>query len=189
MSKISSRGAVSKNSTTPAAKQVAQKSSILKSAFTPSRLQLSLFASVIQGLESHNLRVHDTNTGRLRCQHVTRPGTTITSLDWGYYGKTYPEQQQGGKKEKKREQNRTGNVVVAYGTSASEICMFSPAEGRVIGNLSEAHERGIRDFKFHVGNHQEGWSIGGDGRLVQWDLTNGQPTRFVSSLSSKQAQH
>lgn len=48
--------------------------------------------------------------------------------------------------------------------------MYSPSEGRVVGTLSGAHERGIKDFKFTSYNSSEGWSIGGDGKLVQWDL-------------------
>jgi U3 small nucleolar RNA-associated protein 5 len=57
--------------------------------------------------------------------------------------------------------------------------MFSPAEGKIIGTLQGVHERGIKDFKFSHPDHTEGWSIGGDGKLVQWDLIEGRAIRFV----------
>lgn len=48
--------------------------------------------------------------------------------------------------------------------------MFSPPEAKIVGKLSGAHERGIKDFKFSGEEYLEGWSIGGEGKLVQWDL-------------------
>jgi U3 small nucleolar RNA-associated protein 5 len=181
--KKSSRGAISKTSSTIAAASSSttnnnQKSSILKSAFSPSRLQLSLFASVIQGFESQHLRIHDTDTGRLRCEHAAGAGTRITSLDWGYYGTTYRDQHlQTTKKKRKRGLTNTGSAVVAFGTSQSEICMFSPSEGKVVGKLSGQHERGIKDFKFCGNDYLGGWSVGGEGKLVQWDLGTGKAIR------------
>ena len=71
------------------------------------------------------------------------------------------------------------NVVVALGTSDSEVQMFSPVEAKVLGSLREAHTQGIRDFKFADNAiHAEGWSLGGDGRLVQWDLRNNRVLRL-----------
>lgn len=173
--KKSSRGAVSKTSATAeptsSATNTNQHSSILKSAFSPSRLQLSLFASVIQGFESQHLRIHETNTGRLRCEHATGAGTRITSLDWGYYGTTYRDHShQGAKKKRKRDSTYAGSAVVAFGTNQSEICMFSPSEAKIVGRLSGPHERGIKDFKFYGEDYRGGWSVGGEGKLVQWDL-------------------
>src|ERR1700761_7811474 len=109
--KKTSRGAISKTSSTTTAPAPSSatingnhKSSILKSAFSPSRLQLSLFASVIQGFESQHLRIHDTNIGRLRCEHAAGAGTKITSLDWGHYGTSYRDQHsQSSKKKRKRD--------------------------------------------------------------------------------------
>lgn len=176
-SKISSVGAPAVPSGTP----TTQKSSILKAAFTPSNFQLRLFASVIQSFESQQLRIHDTSSGRLRCQHVARPGIKITSLDWGYYGPSYREHHpSNSKKKRKRERNMGEDGVLAYGTDSSEICMFSPTEAKIVGTLAGVHDRGIRDFKFVQDNYLEGWSLGGDGRLVQWDLNKGQAIRFVS---------
>ncbi|KEF55318.1 uncharacterized protein A1O9_08972 [Exophiala aquamarina CBS 119918] len=157
------------------------KSSVLKSAFAPSQFQLHLFASVVQSFDSNQLRIHDTTTGRLRCQHDSGPGSRVTSLDWGYYGTTYQEQKQTpSKKKRKRHQDSSEAAVVAYGTSSSEICFFSPAEGKIVGTLAGAHERGIKDFKFSPSEYKEGWSIGEDGKLVQWDLTTSQITRTIS---------
>ncbi|OCT48108.1 putative small nucleolar ribonucleoprotein complex component (Utp5) [Cladophialophora carrionii] len=172
--------AVSKSSASaPAvtASNNARKSSVLKSAFTPSQFQLHLFASVIQSFDSHQLRIHDTSTGRLRSQHETK--SKITSLDWGFYGSAYRERQQS-KKKRKREQTSNDGAVVAYGTDTSQICMFSPAEGRVVGTLSGGHERGIKAFKFSPTDYLQAWSIGEDANLIQWDLLKDQPIRTIN---------
>jgi U3 small nucleolar RNA-associated protein 5 len=130
-----------------------------------------MFASVIQGFESQHLRIHDTNTGRLRCEHAAGAGTKITSLDWGYYGTTYRDQHsQSSKKKRKRDPTDAASAVVAFGTSQSEIWMFSPLEAKVVGKLSGPHEQGVKDFKFYGNDHLGAWSIGGEGKLVQWDL-------------------
>ena len=154
-----------------------RKSSVLKSAFAPSQFQLHLFASVIQSFDSHQLRIHDTASGRLRSHHESK--SKITSLDWGYYGAAYRERQQS-KKKRKRDQSGNDGAVVVYGTSTSQICMFSPIEGRIVGTLAGGHERGVKDFKFSTVDYLQGWSIGEDAKLVQWDLTNDQPTRSAA---------
>lgn len=178
MSKKTSRGAVS---TASFATQKSQKSSITKSAFAPSHLQLALFASVIQGFESQHLRIHDTNTGRLLCEHAAAARARITSLTWGHYGTSYREkdnQQGSSKKKRKRDQDAGEHAVVAYGSSNSEICLFSPSEGKVVGKLDGVHEQGIQDFQFLVGDYTRGWSIGEDGKLVQWNLASNQAIKY-----------
>lgn len=186
-SKRTSRGAVSKISSAAAPSAAgttlsAKKSSVIRSAFSPSEYQLALFASVIQGLDAHHLRIHNVNSGRLQCEHSVSPKELITSLDWGYYG----DRDQHLKKKRKRssavnasspaDQN---NAVVAFGTSSSEIRMYCPAEDKILGTLTGGHEGGVRDFKFTVEKPGlEGWSIGGDGKLVQWDLRNGHSIRY-----------
>lgn len=174
--------------------QSSSKSSILRSCFCPSRFQLSLFASVIQGFDAHHLRIHDTDTGRLRCEHPIGSKASITCLDWGYYGENHRDRhhQESRKKRKRSDlangdvlKDQTMNVVVAIGTSESEVHMFSPAEAKTVGFLREAHTQGIRDFKFtDSGTHAEGWSLGGDGRLVQWDLRKNTVLRLESPDSS-----
>ncbi|CAD6566635.1 MAG: Small subunit (SSU) processome component [Alectoria sarmentosa] len=169
--------------------QTASKSSILRSSFSPSHFQLSLFASVIQGLDAQHLRIHDTNTGRLRCEHTINSKASITCLEWGYYGENHRDRQhQESKKKRKRSdlvngdvpKDQAGNVVVALGTSDSEVHMFSPSEAKIMGSLREAHTQGVRDFRFDdSGTHAEGWSIGGDGRLVQWDLKKDRVLRTI----------
>jgi len=146
---------------------------------------LALFASVIQGLDAQHLRIHDTLTGHLRCDHAIAPKATINSLDWGYYGGKHSalDQHQSKKKRKRNHEvngEAGGDVVLAFGTSDSEIEMFSPAEGKVVGRLHGAHTQGIRDFKFtDRKDAAEGWSLGGDGKLAQWDLRTGTCTRQV----------
>jgi U3 small nucleolar RNA-associated protein 5 len=99
-------------------------------------------------------------------------------LDWGFYGALYRERQLS-KKKRKRDQNNNDGAVVAYGTNTSQICMFSPTEGRVVGTLSGGHERGVRAFKFSPADYLHAWSIGEDAKLVQWDLSKDQPIRSV----------
>lgn len=182
-SKISS----SKARATSSATQTVNKSSILQSLFSPSGYRLFLFASVIQRLDSQYLRVHDTNTGRLRCEHAIGSKATITCLDWGYYGQIHRGQHHQ-KPSKKRKRNELANgdgadsgsrdVVVAFGTSDSEINMFSITSAQVVQVLRCGHTRGVKAFKFaQEGKDQEGWSIGGDGKLVQWDLRKGTSLR------------
>ncbi|KAI9839565.1 MAG: hypothetical protein M1819_002191 [Sarea resinae] len=171
---------------TAAAAQSASRSSIIRSAFSPSIYQLSLFASVIQGLESQHLRIHDTVTGRLRCEHASAPNSTINSLDWGYYGgKGSDWDHQLLKKKRKRgseaDGSTIGGIVVAFGTNNNEIVFFSPVEGKVVGKLQGVHSQGIRDFKFtNRAATAEGWSLGGEGKLAQWDLRKGTTIRVLT---------
>jgi U3 small nucleolar RNA-associated protein 5 len=192
VSKKGSRSLVSKTSAAaaPAASATAlsaNKSSIIRSSFSPSECQLALFASVIQGLDAQHLRIHDVNSGRLRCEHTVNPREAITSLDWGYYGNLHSHRDHHLKKKRKRnsgangatEEVQDGSVVVAFGTSSSDIRMYSPLEDDILGTLSGGHERGIRDFKFTINKPAaEGWSIGGDGKLVQWDLRTRRSIRY-----------
>ncbi|KAG5295051.1 U3 small nucleolar RNA-associated protein 5 [Histoplasma ohiense] len=200
--KKASRGPVSKISSAAAPSASpptlsANKSSILRSAFSPSEYQLALFASVIQGLDSQHLRVHEIGSGCLQCEHAVNPREAITSLDWGFYGDSHHrDRDQHMKKKRKRgssgvngianaDGGNSGNVVIAFGTSTSDIRMYSPAEDRIVGTLSGGHEKGIRDFKFTVNTPAaEGWSIGGDGKLVQWDLKAGRSIRVISLPSA-----
>lgn len=181
-SKVSSKNALASSATT----KTTQKSSIFRSLFSPSQYQLSLFASVIQGLDGQHLRIHDINTGRLRCEHAITSKATINCLDWGHYGENQPNRHhQESSKKRKRSAHADGqspnqnSVVLAFGTSDSEICMFSPTESKLVGTLKGEHTQGIRDFKFvDAGLQGHAWSIGGDGKLVQWDLSKGQGMRF-----------
>ncbi|OAX83244.1 hypothetical protein ACJ72_02389 [Emergomyces africanus] len=202
--KKGSRGPVSKISSAAAPSATpstlsADKSSILRSAFSPSEYQLALFASVIQGLDAQHLRVHEIGSGRLHCEHAVNPREAITSLDWGYYGRDRDQQQHLKKKRKRNSSgvngvanaaagendNNAGDVVIAFGTSTSDIRMYSPAEDKIVCTLSGGHEKGIRDFKFTVNKPAaEGWSIGGDGKLVQWDLKSGRSMRVISLPST-----
>lgn len=187
MGKKSSANTASKISAlaTKSASSSSNQSSILKSSFAPSYLQLQLFASVIQSFESQQLRIHDTSTGRLKQQYSTPTGTNITCLDWGYYGAAYRERRFSKNKKRKRLDDQQEDVVVAYGTSDSEVAMYSPAQGKVVGLLKGVHQRGIKDFKFDPANNLEAWSIAGDGNLIQWDLRTDQPVKCVLTMMSK----
>ncbi|KAG8531077.1 uncharacterized protein KY384_004434 [Bacidia gigantensis] len=166
------------------------RSSVLKSSFCPSLFQLSLFASVIHGLGSEILRIHDTTTGRLQCEHSLDPEASITCVDWGRYGGPRHSKQHGEvpKKRKHTElQDSTAEgiederIVVAYGTNRSQINFYSPLEGKTVGTLKGGHTQGIQDFKFGDPQRpQQAWSIGGDSKIVQWDLASSRALRIVS---------
>ncbi|KAL9603134.1 MAG: hypothetical protein Q9219_001337 [cf. Caloplaca sp. 3 TL-2023] len=166
-----------------AATQSASKSSILRSSFAPSHFQLTLFASVIQGFDSQHLRIHDTVTGRLRCEHVLATKATISCLDWGYHGEKYWEWHgNASTKKRKRIEQVNGiaddvqDVILAFGTSDSDVHLYSPAAAKVVGLLKDVQTKGIRDFKFvDAGRRPEGWSIGGDGKLADHDRSISLP--------------
>ena len=146
-------------------------STIIKSAFAPTDLQLSLFASTIRSLDSEQLRIHDTITGELKSVHIV-PGTTINCIKWGSC-RDHASNQSSKKKKRKLDNGEStasasGSTVIVIGTGKPEIQLFSPLEGRVIATLEDAHERGTRDFVFS--GSQEAWSLGTDGGLVQWNM-------------------
>lgn len=190
VSSKSARGQPSKVSSSAAAPalfaaQTAQKFTMLRSRFSPSEFQLSLFASVIQGLEGQHLRIHDTVTGRLRCEHAITSKATINCLDWGHYGENHSDRQhQESKKKRKRSEKVNGppsDPVVAFGTSDSEVLFFSPSESKIVRVLRGEHTQGIRDFKFvDGGSNGQGWSVGGDGRIIQWNLRTGRSTMLAA---------
>lgn len=190
VSNKSARGQPSKvsSSAAPAARfasQTAQKSAMLRSRFSPWEFKLSLFASVIQGLEGQHLRIHDTVTGRLRCEHAITSKATINCLDWGHYGENHSDRQhQESKKKRKRSEkvdSPPSDPVVAFGTSDSEILFFSPSGSKIVRVLRGEHTQGIRDFKFvDGGSNGQGWSVGGDGRMVQWNLRTGHSTMLAA---------
>lgn len=98
----------------------------------------------------------------------------MTCLDWGFHG-----QKADSNKKRKRLDALNGisskgsphDVVLAIGTSDSNVFLYSPIEAKVVAVLANAHTGGIRDFKFVVdGVNDHAWSLGGDAKLVQWDL-------------------
>ena len=109
-----------------------------------------------------------------------------TASTGGHYSKSKSKSQRASQKSKI---GANEDVVVAYGTSDSEICIFSPAEGKPAAYLTGGHERGIYDFKFSQHSPQEAWSIGGDSTLVQWDLSSNKPLRFVLVKRSTSLHH
>ncbi|MCJ1381779.1 Small subunit (SSU) processome component [Xylographa soralifera] len=182
-SKTSSNAAPAISSSTKSA----HSSSILHSAFSPSRFQLSLFASVIQGFDSQQLRIHDTTTSRLSCAEAPRGSKTrINCLEWGYYGSADQENYQEPPSRKRKRLDKANGlpkphqVVVAIGTSSGDIQVFSPAEGRYVKTLTDQHAQGIRDFKFvDDGMSSQGWSLGDDSKLVQWNLKTGIAVKSI----------
>ncbi|KAL8969163.1 MAG: hypothetical protein Q9183_002125 [Haloplaca sp. 2 TL-2023] len=188
-SKVSAAAAPSSQSTGK------NRSSIIRSSFAPSLFQVDFFASVIQGFDSQRIRIHDTATGRLQCEHAIAPGATVNCLDWGFYGCDASAHGERQNKESKKKRKRTeqingttaasdgSEVVLAFGTSDSEVQFYSPAAATVVRVLGTGHTQGIRDFRFEQSvksRHSIGWTIGGDSKLVRWDLRQGE---MISSMT------
>jgi U3 small nucleolar RNA-associated protein 5 len=187
-SNISSKASLS----TSAAPKSAS-SSILRSAFSPSRFQLSLFASVIQGLESEQLRLHDTVSGALKHEHVVPRGSHITCLDWGFYGSAYRIGDEHPSKKRKKTNELANGVsdnateVIAFGTSTSDIHFYSPSASRIVTTLVGGQLQGIVDFKFvNSGVDSDAWSLSGDGQLIQWNTKKASKLKFVLQNSHPQ---
>lgn len=150
----------------------ASSAALTVSAFSPPALHLSLFASVILGLDAYRLRVHDTNTGRLRCEHIFEKGVSINSLAWG----SLPtKDKKSSKKKRKRLSNGAGaeedakNAVIAAATNRGTVILFSPTESAVVGVLEGEHVGAVKCFVF-TEEEGRGWSCGVDAKLVEWDV-------------------
>ena len=166
---------------------LANRSSILKSSFSPPQFQTSLFASVIYGIDSQHLRIHETSNGRLLSDLVIGPRASVSCLTWGEYATGHANRQEANRKRKRATpingdsvDRATGDLTLAFGTSDSDIQFYSPAATKIVGTLSSGHTQGIRDFKFaphRAGG--EGWSIGGDAQAVLWDLKTSRPLRTI----------
>lgn len=164
------------------------KSSILKSSFSPAHLQLSLFASVIQSLDSQQLRIHDTLSGRLKSEY-SPSRTRINCISWGRYT---PDGRNGDSQPAKKRRKHgaatvsdtsPGVVVIAVGTNNERIDFFAPLESRVVTTLAPAHPHGTRAIEFrNDGLHSEAWSLGADGTLMQWDIATGERVRYAFTL-------
>ncbi|KAH8147867.1 uncharacterized protein LAJ45_07968 [Morchella importuna] len=156
---------------------------LLTSVFSPAHLRLSLFASTILGLDAVRLRIHDTVTGRLRCEHALDKGVSVNSLAWGTVPSAAAATAAGAKKKRKRVDGGedAAAVVVAAATSRGEVLLFSPSEGVVVGVLEGGHIGEVRQFVFS-GEKEEGrgWSCGVDGKLVEWDLRRRLQMRTIN---------
>ncbi|KAF8454507.1 WD40-repeat-containing domain protein [Terfezia claveryi] len=165
----------------------ATSSTILSSSFSPSHLRLSLFASMVFGLDAQRLRIHDTTTGRLRCEHVFDKGAVCNSIAWSILP-AVDLKDDGKTKKKKRKRMSTsmgdssehdGTAVLALGMNKGNILLYSPTEGTLVGSLDAAHTGEVTSFKFSD-SPGRGWSCGTDGKLVEWDLRRKTTLRIVS---------
>ncbi|KAF3208623.1 Small subunit (SSU) processome component [Orbilia oligospora] len=165
-------------------------SPILKSAFSPSWSKLSLFSSVLRGLDAHRLRCHDITSGRLQCEHIFEKSVEINSLSWGSLVEA-----EGDRKKKKRKrasdadaivdddedvQQNAGEVVIAATGSNGKIYLYSPVQSEVVKTLDGGHVGPVTDFQFvESAKGVRAWSCGGN-KLVEWDVKKGSSIRNIS---------
>ncbi|KAK6500700.1 Small subunit (SSU) processome component [Arthrobotrys conoides] len=165
-------------------------SPILKSAFSPSWSKLSLFSSVLRGLDAHRLRCHDITSGRLQCEHIFEKSVEINSLSWGSLVEA-----EGDRKKKKRKrasnadavvdddedvQQNAGEVVIAATGSNGKIYLYSPVQAEVVKTLDGGHVGPVTDFQFvESAKGVRAWSCGGN-KLVEWDVKKGSSIRNIS---------
>lgn len=166
-------------------------SSIILSSFSPTYLRLSLFASTILGLDSQRLRIHDTLTGKLRCEYAFDKGAVCNSLTWGTLATEDYDGDGKSKKHKKRKRLSStdgdsmksgGTAILALGMNKGSILLYSPTEGALVGSLDGGHIGETTCFKF-ARKSVKGWSCGTDGKLVEWDLKRKIPLRYCQTLA------
>ena len=171
---VNKKSSAKQKPATASSKPALTPATLAVSAFAPAALNLNLFASVVLGLDAYRLRIHDTNTGRLRCEHVFEKGVTIGALSWGVL--PAKDKKLAPKKKRKRvageaedDAEQAGSVVVAAATNRGSVLMFSPSEAQMVGTLEGEHVGAVKDFEFVSGEEGRGWSCGVDGKLVLWD--------------------
>ena len=186
-SKISSAAAPS----TSASTKNSNKSSILRSLFSPAGLPGCFYASVIQGIESQHIRIHDATSGLLRCEHAIKPKTVIRSLDWGLYGHGSKDKQHAERR-RKRKRSESGHdessgqagsgVALAFTTSDFQV-QFLSIGGSIEGSLRGDPLENVQDFRFQdLGRESRGWTLGAGGKIAQWNLQDGKCIRYKIPL-------
>ncbi|KAF3922160.1 hypothetical protein ABW21_db0202727 [Orbilia brochopaga] len=184
--------APTKRTTAFASTSLSTASPILQSAFAPSWSRLSLFTSVLRGLDAQRLRCHDTATSRLQCEHVFDKNVEITSLSWGSLAEQDSSKKQKKKRKRASDANDTivadgdGNdsdgaqVVVAATSNTGKIFLYSPVQAEVVKTLEGGHIGPVTDFQFaESAKGVRAWSCGGN-KLVEWDVKKGAPIRNIA---------
>ncbi|KAK6359472.1 Small subunit (SSU) processome component [Orbilia brochopaga] len=186
--------APTKRTTAFASTSLSTASPILQSAFAPSWSKLSLFTSVLRGLDAQRLRCHDTATSRLQCEHVFDKNVEITSLSWGSLAE--PDRDAGKKQKKKRKRASDANdaivadadgndsdgaqVVIAATSNTGKIFLYSPVQAEIVSTLEGGHVGPVTDFQFAESTKGvRAWSCGGN-KLVEWDVKKGAPIRNIA---------
>ncbi|KAF3905708.1 hypothetical protein AA313_de0200962 [Arthrobotrys entomopaga] len=167
-------------------------SPILKSAFSPSWSTLTLFSSVLRGLDAQRLRCHDTTSGRLQCEYIFDKTVEVNSLTWGSLAETDKDRK---KKKRKRASDADAaiddkddeqklhdgaEVVIAATSNTGKIFLYSPVQAELVKTLEGGHVGPVTDFQFvESSKGVRAWSCGGN-KLVEWDVKKGASIRNIA---------
>ncbi|EPS36533.1 hypothetical protein H072_9929 [Dactylellina haptotyla CBS 200.50] len=165
-------------------------SPILKSAFAPSWSKLSLFSSVLRGLDAQRLRCHDTTSARLQCEYIFDKNIEVNSLSWGSLADSDKDRK---KKKRKRASDASAvvdddeepthdgaQVVIAATSNTGKIFLYSPVQAEIVKTLEGGHVGPVTDFQFvDSGKGVRAWSCGGN-KLVEWDVKKGASIRNIT---------
>ncbi|ODQ50659.1 NUC189-domain-containing protein [Saitoella complicata NRRL Y-17804] len=156
-------------------------SSVLVTAFSVTH---PLFASAVLALDAHHVRIVDTNSSVLRNEYVLPKSVTCKCLAWGL------DRSDSTKSTKKRKTSLAAEggekAWLAIGQSNGEVVLYSPSNASVQKTLSGAHVGDVTGFAF-AEDGRRGWSVGADGKVVEWDLESGKSVNTITPDASSTA--
>ncbi|KAI7866027.1 WD40-repeat-containing domain protein [Spinellus fusiger] len=155
---------VTVTSTAPAAS-----SGILLTSFDTS-ITADHFALVTHSIDRHRLRIFNVRSGTVNNDHSGEKTEKFTSLTWG---NVKDDGALGQITENKANKKRRGitnvNKVVALGTHAGVVIMYSLVHGAIIKRLSGSHTLPVHDFVLNKAGTR-GYSLAQDNYIVEWDV-------------------
>lgn len=171
--KFSVRPTMSQRKTKPKNKPslsnpISQLSSTSPFRFTSFHPYKPLFAAATTAIGQNVIRIYDTDRPiqgpqEVRTEIRLKRGEEVSCLRWtGYVGK------------KRKRTNTAGELAV--GMSSGRIYIIEQASGEILRTL-EGHTAPVHGWTV---DEDRGWSCGGDGKLVCWDVQTGSCLRYVT---------
>lgn len=118
------------------------------------------YASVVQALDTHKVRVQSTESSALAQAFSLDKGLRLTSLSWGVSASTSA----------KHEGNfGIENQVVNVGVNKGSILVYNPLANQVLATLENPNAVSISDYHFSELTNS-GWSVDINRNVIEWDL-------------------